>query len=79
MKPSYKNHRKQVNAKNLRQDPAIIPLHSTVEPKDQRLDYNMSFIHLPYTTFHHQEQTTTEETEKEEKDDTTKAVDLNEV
>ena len=65
IKLNYKNHRKQTDEKNLSQDPAIIPLHSTVKQKDLCLDYNMTFLHLPHTTFHHEEQTMIEEQEKE--------------
>ena len=50
-KKMYKNKRKPVHEKNLRQDPAIIPLESTNQQKDPRLDLNIHWIYLNSTMF----------------------------
>ena len=50
-KKMYKNKRKPVHEKNLRQNPAIIPLESTICQKDPRLDLNIHWIYLNSTTF----------------------------
>ena len=47
----YKNKRKPVHEKILRQDPAIIPLESTIHQKDPRLDHNIHWIYLNSTMF----------------------------
>ena len=50
-KKMYKNKRKPIQEKNLRQDPAIIPLESTIQQKDPRLDFNIHWVYLNSTTF----------------------------
>ena len=47
----YKNKRKPIHEKNLRQDPAIIPLESTIHQKDPRLDQNIHWVYLNSTMF----------------------------
>ena len=50
-KKMYKNKRKPIHEKNLRQDPAIIPFESTIHQKDPRLYLNIHWIYLNTTTF----------------------------
>ena len=50
-KKMYKSKRKPVHEKNLRQEPAIIPLESIICQKDPKLDLNICWIYLNTTTF----------------------------
>ena len=47
----YTNPRKQVKKKYLKTESAIIPLTGTIRQKDPRLDFYLSFVNLPSTSF----------------------------